>query len=101
MIRADSKILLSGFNNRIAIEFICQHQTSIHLVFVSPNDGKEFTIARRKTISSNSSDADSIDGSSGLELKIFHEGEKIYHDRFITMPFDKEISIGLRITQKV
>ena len=101
IIRSDSKILLNGSNDRIRIEFICQHQTSIHLVFVSPDDGKEFVIARRKTIFSNNWEVDSIDGSSGMELKIFHEGEKIYHDRFITMPFDKEINIGLRITQKV
>jgi hypothetical protein len=101
IIRSDSKILLNGSNDHIRIEFICQHQTHIHLVFVSPDEGKEFTIADRKNIFSNSWEVDSIDGSSGIELKIFHEGEKIYHDRFITMPFEKELNIGLRITQKV
>ena len=100
VIRADSKILMNCVNDYLRIEFICKYLTSVHIVLVAPNDGKEFTIAKRKTIYSNHWDLDSIDGSDGIEIKIFHEGEKIYHDRFITMPFDREINIGLRITQK-
>ena len=101
VIRASSKILLNCANNYLRIQFVCQSLTSIHLVLVAPDDAKEFTIARRKTIFSNQWDLDSIEGSNGIEIKIFHEGEKIYHDRFITMPFDIEINIGLRITQKI
>lgn len=100
IIRAESTIGLQISKNSLRIDFSCNIDTSIHLVAVSAIEGSEFTVARRKTIFSNTWDIDEIDSLVEIEIKIFHEGEKIYHDRLIKQPYTRKINIGLRITQK-
>jgi hypothetical protein len=34
------------------------------------------------------------------EIKIFHEGDKIYHNKAVLLPINMDINIGLRITEK-
>jgi hypothetical protein len=99
--RADSVIELEISENSLRVGFSCNVDTSIHVIAVSAIEGGEFTVARRKTIFSNTWESDEIESSGEIEIKIFHEGEKIYHDRFIKAPYFREIKIGLRISQKV
>jgi len=101
-LRENSKIKINMGSDKFDIYFECPIQTKIYIIFVNAEDGSEFNIAgSRVTLESNTWYTDIIENSNGMEIKIFHECEKIYHDRFISPPFIKEIEIGLRITQKI
>jgi hypothetical protein len=100
-IRASGKIRIWADNGRCNASLECDTQTKVYIIFVNAEDNREFNLSSRITLSSGMWYSDYIDANEGLEIKVFHEGEKIHHDRFVAMPFDKEINIGLRITQKV
>ncbi len=100
-VRDRGKIRLWANSGRCNVLFECDTKTKVYVVFVNAKDGHEFNISSRFTIENNMWYSDDIEESEGLEIKIFHEGEKIYHDRFITLPFDVELNMGLRVTQKI
>ena len=35
------------------------------------------------------------------EIKIFHDGSKIYHNKYVFIPIKMDIEIGLKITNKI
>ena len=100
-VRTSGKIRLWADSGKCNASFECDIQTRVYIVFVNAENDREFNLSSRITLNPGTWHSDYIDANNGLEIKVFHEGEKIYHDRFVTVPFDKEINIGLRITQKV
>jgi hypothetical protein len=97
----DSIVRVScGYEKDIFLEFDCQFSSKLHFILL--NKAGQNLACWGKLVQSNHWHRDSLfeDSESELELKIFHDGDKIYHNKFLQIPFDLEIKIGLKIVDK-
>lgn len=101
VIREESKIRIEADSEICKIEFLCNAKTKIYVVLVNAQDGKEYVISSRRSLPSNTWNIDKIEPLKHIEFKIFHDGEKIYHDRKFLVPGYRDIEMGLRITTKI
>jgi hypothetical protein len=85
--------------NNIRVEFFCNEKTCISIQILNKN--KELItygiLLESNTWNSNIMFNNITDVN---EIKIFHEGDKIYHNKNILLPLDININLGLRITKK-
>lgn len=95
------RIEINVESGKLRVQFDCNTNTKIHIVFVNAVDNKEYNLSDRIAINSNMWHINSIEDELPMEVKIFHEGEKVYHNRYIKSPFNIQLEIGLRITGKI
>jgi hypothetical protein len=99
IIFTNSLIRLNINSEYIRVELLCDIKTYISIQVLNKN--KEL-ITYGVLLESNTWNQnvmfDNITDTN--EIKIFHEGDKIYHNKMVLLPLDIDISIGLRITKK-
>lgn len=95
----DSNILINCNSENRKIEFLCQYHTEISVQIMNSNSE---LISPACVVSSNIWNGDTIfdNITENIEVKIFHEGNKIYHNKNLSLPLDLNIPIGLKITKK-
>lgn len=100
-IHTNSKILIeSNSSDEVGLEFFCNSKTNLN-IFILTDD--EYLVYSSK-IKSNTwqkfpiNNSSIVDMTDFFEIKIFHEGSKIYHNKFVTLPIDINIELGLKIT---
>lgn len=99
IINLDGEISIRSDQNSIRFEFLCNSKTEISIQLL--NEKKEL-ITPGVLLGSNTWNSNIMFRNIGNsnELKIFHEGDKIYHNKNIKIPVDFRINIGLRINIK-
>ena len=98
---SNSKILINSTLDSIKIEFLCDYQTEITICFIN-SDGYSVTfgtILKSNTWYANRLFVERI--TEHCEIKIFHDGSKIYHNKYVFIPIKMDIEIGLKITNKI
>jgi hypothetical protein len=120
IIRDKAKILIkSTEDGTVKLEFQCKTKTKIFIFIVNAEEGKEHNLTTNRTVlSSHGYDGGlggwaslsldlfskverNINYAKTLEIRIFHQGEKVYHNHCCEFPLDLELDLGLRIQQKV
>lgn len=93
----DSIIKFKGDADSNWVEFLCNNHTTIDVFFQNSKNGKLNCLS--KVLTSNTWSSDSFfDGTEDIiEIKVFHGGDKIYHNKHVKIPFDFSINIGLQI----
>ena len=96
----DSVINISADLEKIKVDFTCEVDTEISVQIL--NSRKELAtygiLLKSNTWNSNVMFKNITDSN---ELKIFHEGDKIYHNKNIKIPGDFELKMGLKINNKI
>lgn len=95
----EATILISADQSKNRVEFLCDEFTTIDVFFQNSIDGK--LNCWSKSLNSNTWNSDSFFDSHEdiIEVKIFHDSEKIYHNKYLKLPFDFRLNIGLRINK--
>jgi hypothetical protein len=101
IIRCDSKILITSQQRGLRVELLCPVETKIFVIATKAIDGEERTVTARKEIKSNTWNLGFLEEEGPYEIKIFHEGEKIYHNKKYYEESEILLEIGLRITKKI
>lgn len=90
-------LVFSGDIESYKIEFLCNQKTHVTVVMINANSQKICT--NTKTIYSNTWNMDRFfdDTEEFVEIKIFHCGDKIYHNKYTKIPLNLNLEIGLKI----
>lgn len=95
----NSLVVLKINLNDIRVDFLCSEKTCVSIQILNKN--KELItygiLLESNTWNSNIMFNNITDVN---EIKIFHEGDKIYHNKNILLPLDINLNLGLRITKK-
>lgn len=96
-INIDSTIIIN-LSDSIFVNFFCQEKTEISLQLLNSNDE---LITPGIIISSNYWYSNTLYDNikDVVQLKIFHEGDKIYHNKNLKNKFEINLNIGLNITK--
>jgi hypothetical protein len=99
-IHCESTVRISLDTENVKIDFTCEIQTEISVQILNSN--KELitygVLLKSNTWNSNVMFKNITDFN---EIKIFHEGDKIYHNKNIKIPCFFDINIGLKISNKI
>lgn len=96
---SNAEIDVEFFNGQAMVRFRCPVLTKVSMQILNSEDDLAtwgILIESNKWYS-NSMFQNAV---GPLQIKIFHEGDKIFHDRSISMDSGLKIGIGLRITEK-
>jgi hypothetical protein len=101
VIYSKCNIKLKCENSSIFIEFICGEHTAISVCLINSHDQR--LCSGPKSIMSNTWNHSPIFDYTEefIEIKIFHCGNKIYHNKFIQIPFDIDLNFGLKIKKRI
>lgn len=98
-IRCDGVLSIESDKKKIKFEFLCDIPTEISIQLL--NEKKEL-VTFGVLLKSNHWNENVIFENIGdyHELKIFHEGDKIYHNKNMKIPIDFRVYLGFRINNK-
>jgi hypothetical protein len=90
-------IKFSGDMKHNKVEFLCDISTHITVVMI--NLKSQNICTENRTIYSNTWFFNNFfdDTEDYIEIKIFHGADKIYHNKYVNIPFNFDVEIGLRI----
>lgn len=94
---SNSTISFKGDTNSNWVEFLCDKQTTIDVFFQNSKNGKLNCWSKVMTSNTWNSDSFFDETEEVIEIKVFHGGDKIYHNKYVKIPFDFSINIGLQI----
>lgn len=98
--RCEASVSLQFRDAVWAVRFSCALETVITVVPVNPETGVR--LAAEVHVPSNTQTVLRItDVPAHVEVRIFHEGQKVYHNRCARIPFLFNIHLGLEVSQVV